>query len=92
MRVKWPNDVLADDRKIAGILLESASNGGERLEWLAVGIGINLDHFPLDTDFPATSLATLGYGGMKPCDACCRLAAGLEPSGMRSGALTGFRG
>jgi BirA family biotin operon repressor/biotin-[acetyl-CoA-carboxylase] ligase len=74
VRVKWPNDVLADSRKIAGILLESASSGGERLEWLAVGIGINLDHFPLDTDFPATSLATLGYAGVTTGDASGRLA------------------
>jgi BirA family biotin operon repressor/biotin-[acetyl-CoA-carboxylase] ligase len=75
VRVKWPNDVLADGRKIAGILLESASNGGGCLEWLAVGIGVNLDHFPLDTEFPATSLATLGYSGVTPRDACGRLAA-----------------
>ncbi len=56
--VKWPNDVLADGRKIAGILLESASSGG-RLDWLAVGIGINLAHHPSGTEFPATSLAAL---------------------------------
>jgi BirA family biotin operon repressor/biotin-[acetyl-CoA-carboxylase] ligase len=74
VRVKWPNDVLVDNRKIAGILLESASSGGERLEWLAVGIGINLSHFPLDTDFPATSLSTLGHGEVAPRDACARLA------------------
>ncbi len=73
--VKWPNDVLADDRKIAGILLESASSGGECLEWLAVGIGINLAHFPSDTDFPATSLAELGAAVTPPRDACIHLAA-----------------
>lgn len=56
--VKWPNDVLADGRKIAGILLESASSSG-RLDWLAVGIGINLAHCPSGTEFPATSLAAL---------------------------------
>lgn len=49
--VKWPNDVLADGRKLAGILLESGPG------WLAVGIGINLAHFPDGTEFPATSLA-----------------------------------
>jgi BirA family biotin operon repressor/biotin-[acetyl-CoA-carboxylase] ligase len=49
--VKWPNDVLADGKKLAGILLESGSG------WLAVGIGINLAHFPEGTEFPATALA-----------------------------------
>ncbi|MGD0191990.1 MAG: biotin--[acetyl-CoA-carboxylase] ligase [Rhizomicrobium sp.] len=74
VRVKWPNDVLADDRKIAGILLESAGSGGERLDWLAVGIGINLAHFPPDTEFPATSLAELGAPVPLPADAAGHLA------------------
>ena len=59
IKVKWPNDVLASGRKISGILLESASAGGEPY-FLAIGIGINLAHFPPDTEFPATSLAMLG--------------------------------
>lgn len=58
VKVKWPNDVLANGRKISGILLESASAGGEPY-FLAIGIGINLAHFPPDTEFPATSLAAL---------------------------------
>jgi BirA family transcriptional regulator, biotin operon repressor / biotin---[acetyl-CoA-carboxylase] ligase len=52
--VKWPNDVLANGKKLSGILLEGG-NG-----WLAVGIGINLVHHPEDTEFPATSIAELG--------------------------------
>ncbi len=59
VQVKWPNDVLADGRKIAGILLESTSADG-RLDWLAIGMGINLGWHPDDTEFPATSLAALG--------------------------------
>lgn len=59
VKLKWPNDVLANGRKIAGILLESASSGGEPY-FLAIGVGINLAHFPPDTEFPATSLAALG--------------------------------
>ncbi len=49
-----------DGSKIAGILLESASAGGERLDWLAIGIGVNLAIYPEGTEFPATSLAALG--------------------------------
>lgn len=60
VRVKWPNDVLAGGHKISGILLESASAGNEPPAWLAIGIGINLAHFPPDTEFPATSLAAIG--------------------------------
>jgi BirA family biotin operon repressor/biotin-[acetyl-CoA-carboxylase] ligase len=56
--VKWPNDVLADGKKLAGLLLEGGSDAKGR--WLAVGIGINLASHPEGTEFPATSLAQLG--------------------------------
>ena len=75
VRVKWPNDVLANERKIAGILLESANTGGERLDWLAVGIGINLAAHPTGTDFQATSILALGHASVPPQDAALRLAA-----------------
>jgi BirA family biotin operon repressor/biotin-[acetyl-CoA-carboxylase] ligase len=53
---KWPNDVLLNGRKGAGILLESRSNPDGTLECLILGLGVNLRHFPEDTGFPATSL------------------------------------
>ena len=74
VKVKWPNDVLANRRKISGILLESASAGGEPY-FLAIGIGINLAHFPLDTEFPATSLAWLGVPVPPARDVLAELAA-----------------
>lgn len=39
--LKWPNDVLVEGGKISGILLESEGQG-DRLSWLAIGIGVNL--------------------------------------------------
>lgn len=60
VRVKWPNDVLANGRKIAGILLESSSRAGEPPTWLAIGVGVNLSTHPPKTEFPATSLQDLG--------------------------------
>jgi BirA family biotin operon repressor/biotin-[acetyl-CoA-carboxylase] ligase len=40
-RLKWPNDVLLGDRKLAGILCEGRWHG-EALHWLAVGVGVNV--------------------------------------------------
>ena len=67
--VKWPNDVLADGAKLAGILLEAGTN------WLAVGIGVNLVRFPPDTGFPAISLAQLGIAAPSSEEALTVLAA-----------------
>ena len=72
--VKWPNDVLAEGRKLAGILLEAGSAISGR-NWLAIGIGINLASHPEGTEFPATSLAQLGIASPQAEDALSVLAA-----------------
>ena len=53
---KWPNDVLFNDRKGAGVLLESSLSPDGRLDWLVLGIGVNVRSYPSDTPYPATSL------------------------------------
>jgi BirA family biotin operon repressor/biotin-[acetyl-CoA-carboxylase] ligase len=40
-RVKWPNDVMLGDRKLAGVLCEAKWEEG-RPAWVAIGIGINV--------------------------------------------------
>ncbi|MDE2184837.1 MAG: biotin--[acetyl-CoA-carboxylase] ligase [Alphaproteobacteria bacterium] len=75
--LKWPNDVLVDGRKIAGILLESEGGPGGRAAWLAIGIGVNLSDYPPDTEFPAIALASLGVLPPPPQDALLDLAAAL---------------
>lgn len=58
---KWPNDVLLKGRKVAGILLESSGSRDGRLDWLVVGCGLNVQHFPQDVaGYPATSLCAAG--------------------------------
>ena len=71
--VKWPNDVLAEGKKLAGILLEGG--GASEGNWLAIGIGVNLANFPEGTEFPATSLAQLGVATPSSEDALSVLAA-----------------
>src|ERR1700692_3784743 len=57
--LKWPNDVLAGRRKLAGILLEAETVADGRLA-VVVGIGTNVVGAPEGTPTPATSLAALG--------------------------------
>lgn len=45
VQVKWPNDVLVDGRKVCGVLPES-SLMGERLDWVVVGVGLNVNSDP----------------------------------------------
>jgi BirA family transcriptional regulator, biotin operon repressor / biotin---[acetyl-CoA-carboxylase] ligase len=51
--IKWPNDLLCEGAKLAGILLERADDA------VVIGIGVNLAHHPSELDRPATSLAAL---------------------------------
>jgi BirA family transcriptional regulator, biotin operon repressor / biotin---[acetyl-CoA-carboxylase] ligase len=53
---KWPNDVLLNGRKFAGILLESEARASETLDWLVLGVGVNVAEHPGATDYPTTSL------------------------------------
>jgi BirA family biotin operon repressor/biotin-[acetyl-CoA-carboxylase] ligase len=65
-RVKWPNDVLLDGRKLAGVLVEARPEAG----WAVLGIGVNvaLDPAELPPEVRAIA-ATLG-----------RPATALEPT------------
>jgi len=51
---------MVNDRKICGILLESASNQRSATDYLVIGAGVNVAFFPDDAERPATSLAALG--------------------------------
>jgi BirA family biotin operon repressor/biotin-[acetyl-CoA-carboxylase] ligase len=54
LSVKWPNDLLIDRMKFAGILVESEGSAA------VIGIGVNCTHHPAGTNFPATDLAAAG--------------------------------
>ncbi len=76
--LKWPNDLLIQGRKAAGILVESGALPDGRL-WLAVGIGINLVHAPENLERPATAFAAHMSGEPPtPREALEILAAAFE--------------
>jgi BirA family transcriptional regulator, biotin operon repressor / biotin---[acetyl-CoA-carboxylase] ligase len=61
-RVKWPNDVLLEGRKVAGVLVEARPQDG----WGVVGIGVNAALS--DSDFPAELRDVAGTLGRSPED------------------------
>lgn len=56
VRIKWPNDILVERRKIAGILIKN-DVVGELVLASIIGIGLNVNNTDLDPDLRATSLA-----------------------------------
>jgi len=73
--IKWPNDVLLDGRKVAGILAEARPQDG----WAVLGMGINVALRP--DDFPEELRASAGSLGLEPGDVEAfleRLLATLE--------------
>jgi BirA family transcriptional regulator, biotin operon repressor / biotin---[acetyl-CoA-carboxylase] ligase len=55
--IKWPNDVLVNDRKVCGVLVEGTSSGSNHHR-IILGIGVNMNHrtFPQKLSATATSL------------------------------------
>lgn len=45
LEIKWPNDLLKDGKKCAGLILETELSG-DQVDWLAVGIGVNVVDAP----------------------------------------------
>ena len=77
-RLKWPNDVLVDDRKVAGILCEGRWQG-EALQWLGVGIGINVaNEIPGELAGRAIALSEL-LPDVQRIDVLDRLVPALVP-------------
>lgn len=57
VRIKWPNDILCEDRKIAGILIHNTLKG-KKLRSSVIGIGININQKSFSETIPnATSLS-----------------------------------
>lgn len=82
VNTKWPNDVLLNGRKVAGILMETQGSDPARPDWAVIGIGLNVKERPLGSEAPATSLRHEGIDGIAVVDAleclCCRFRVWAE--------------
>lgn len=67
-KIKWPNDVLVDDKKICGILCEVINDNGKP-KYVCVGIGVNVQkcEFPDELAYTATSIGNV-YEGSEELD------------------------
>jgi BirA family biotin operon repressor/biotin-[acetyl-CoA-carboxylase] ligase len=74
--LKWPNDVLIADAKLAGILIDAAPVG-QHLDWLVIGIGVNLRNAPEIPGRSTTSLAA-HHVDLGPHDAAAAILARLS--------------
>lgn len=76
--VKWPNDVLIERRKCAGVLVESRTVG-MRIDSVIIGVGLNVNRtqWPVELASAATSLRA-GRGGEEPFDRADVLAVLLS--------------
>ncbi len=55
IEIKWPNDIYADNQKIAGILIENELNGN-MINSSILGIGLNVNQIQFDAELKATSM------------------------------------
>jgi BirA family transcriptional regulator, biotin operon repressor / biotin---[acetyl-CoA-carboxylase] ligase len=60
LTLKWPNDLLLDGKKLGGILLETLPDTDSDARWVIIGVGVNVEHHPQATRYPATSLKAMG--------------------------------
>lgn len=83
VQVKWPNDVLVDGAKLAGILVQAAGTH------TVVGIGLNVNQTAFAPGLRATSLALLRSAPQHVEDALCALTCAL-PRRLNQLACGGF--
>lgn len=61
--VKWPNDIIVNDKKAGGILIENIIRG-QKWSYAIIGLGLNIRQKMFPAELPlATSLSIAGQGG-----------------------------
>lgn len=77
IKIKWPNDILVNQKKIAGILIENTLNQ-TMLNYSVIGIGLNVNQTEFNTEFKAVSLKALKNIDFERKDVLAKLCQHLE--------------
>lgn len=56
IKLKWPNDIIINNSKCGGVLIENIFSNNETNHIIAVGIGVNLIKSPQETSFPSSNI------------------------------------
>lgn len=78
LNYKWPNDVLLNSKKIAGILLEAEKSSLNNQNWLIIGIGVNLIAAPQETSYPASHMQAETGHALQPLQLLRELLANFD--------------
>jgi len=74
--LKWPNDILWENAKLAGVLIDAQPEAGQ-IGWLVIGMGLNLAASPAIAERRTACLADLGIE-VTPVDAAYAVLAALS--------------
>lgn len=80
-KIKWPNDILLNGKKLCGILSEMRGDI-DAIQWIVVGIGVNLtateETMPEEIRNVATSLVMSGYGNISQNQLAAEILNAME--------------
>ena len=58
VKYKWPNDIILNNKKVGGVIIETSSHVNKKIQWIIIGIGVNIIKYPYlkNNKLKATSL------------------------------------
>jgi BirA family biotin operon repressor/biotin-[acetyl-CoA-carboxylase] ligase len=77
---KWPNDLLIGGAKMTGVLLEAGTQPNGKLDWLVLGMGVNIVSHPEAGLYPTTDLVASGGQAIAPQDLLERFLTRFGPA------------
>lgn len=85
--IKWPNDIVVDGRKLAGILCEARWGGGQCL-WVVIGIGVNICN-PVPPELEGVAVAISAWDlGADPVALAAPIGAAIGLAARGAGPLS----
>lgn len=87
LAIKWPNDIMVNGRKLAGILCEARWGGGH-CQWVVIGVGVNVCN-PIPPDLECIAVAMSAWDrGADPAALAAPVAAAIGLAAREAGPLT----